>query len=110
MTNWAMPITHVETLSNGMKYYRFEWIGGRDLSITDEFIEDCDPAYASFGEKWGYFGPWKLQRIGHQSEWNTTSWYCDFGSLYNRIVPKIYPIYVRWIEFWRWIVKYWSIQ
>ena len=103
--NWyAKPRVEVENYSCGMKYYRFVWAGGVYISVTDELAADCDPAYMSFLGLMGNFGPWKLQYVGDLPEYKSTHWYCNFKSLHNQIVPKIYPLYVRWVEFWRWVV------
>jgi hypothetical protein len=99
----GMVICKVTTYPNKLRYVEFSWDGSNYCRVSQQLIDICDPAYAKFGGLRGYIGPFKLNYLHTDREKLWQLFYHDPDSLYNRIIPKVYPLYVRWIEFWRWI-------
>ena len=106
---WAVTTRHVS--KTGLEYIIFKWEGGNFCRVSYELVREGGPYIHGtlFGD-WLYVGPYKLRITRWNEDGMFFSCYRDPDSLHNRIVPKIYPVYVRWIEFWRWIGSYWSIQ
>ena len=93
------------------EYIHFKWTGGNVCLVSEELVRENGPYWRGnlFSDIF-HAGPYKLNVISYRDTNKYYLCYRNPNSLHNRIVPKIYPIYVRWIEFWRWIDSYWSIQ
>lgn len=101
--------TTVETSRNGMRYITCEWVGGDFCHVSVELIREGSPYIRGrLFDTWFYIGPYKLRVIRWNDNLSYFICYRDPNSIHNRLMPKIYPLYVRWVEFWNWFIRGWD--
>ena len=108
MSDYGMILVSRTTTRFGMNYYRFWYEGSPDCQVTSNLTSEGDRAYIRLNKNKLYFGPFLLDVVEIQFAGGKPFYYFTRRSnnLHNKIVPHLYPLYVVWVEFWRWVLKY----
>jgi hypothetical protein len=88
----------------GLEYLSCKWIGGDKCSVSEELVRSNGPYMR--GSLFGnviYVGPYKLNVIRYDDGIRGFYCYRNPNSFHNRLMPRIFPVYVRCVEFVRWI-------
>ena len=91
---------------NGPEYITFKWAGGNVLLVTEELVREANGSPHWRGglfDAYFYAGPYKLTVTGYNDDKRYFVCYRP-NTLRNRIMPKVYPLYVWWVALRRWVV------